>query len=188
MSRKKSITSEPYLLALHKEGRAEGVPVVLLHGQISTHRYMLQVIKKLAPLYDIYAPDLLGFGDSPKPKNAEYTPTQHAASVHKTLQHAGLRKPAILVGHSMGAQVALRYAALYPSQVKAVVLTGLPLFESPNTAYKQLASIAQGKAWVLKGKRRAPFVLLLPLQKSPRGYIWVFYLRVSTLSTLLKIS
>ena len=167
MPSQKDTAKKAFRLALHNEGNPTGVPIVLLHGQISTHRYMQQVSAKLAPFYDIYAPDLLGFGDSPKPKNGAYTPSQHAASVHKTLQHAGVSKPFILFGHSMGAQVALRYAALYPKQVKAIVLTGLPLFESPTSAYDQLAHITTGKKWVLKGKRARAIRVVAKLAKKP---------------------
>src|SRR3546814_5660143 len=43
-------------------------PVVLVHGLVASSRYMAPLIAKLAPDFDVYTPDLPGFGKSWKPR------------------------------------------------------------------------------------------------------------------------
>jgi pimeloyl-ACP methyl ester carboxylesterase len=74
--------------------------------------------------------DLLGFGDSPKPY-LRYTIEKHLERLVPALQERG---EVILVGHSLGAALALSYAARYPARVKALVLISLPCFSGVHAA------------------------------------------------------
>lgn len=131
-----------YELAVFEQD--QGQPVVLLHGLISTHRYWRQVIAHLnTKKWHIIAPDLLGFGDSPKPKDAQYDLAEQVECVDRAVRNS-FNPPATLVGHSLGAIVALKWAVNRPELFKRVVLSGLPLF-SPQTKYGQLASGAETK-------------------------------------------
>jgi pimeloyl-ACP methyl ester carboxylesterase len=69
--------------------------------------------------------DLLGFGNSPRPW-IRYTTEVHLQSLRCTIEKE--RAPVTLIGHSLGAVLALAYAARYPSQVRALVLIGMPNF------------------------------------------------------------
>ena len=82
-------------------------------------------------------PDLLGFGDSPKP-DVDYTADDHARAVLACLSEVGATGPVTLVGHSLGAVVALRVAALAPDAVTAVVGFGPPMFPDPAAALGHL--------------------------------------------------
>ena len=53
----------------------------------------------------------------------------------------------------MGAQLALAYAAKYPDMVSGLIVSALPLFESPDSAYDQLGAMNPKIAWILRGKR-----------------------------------
>src|SRR4051794_18513809 len=57
-----------------------GRPVVLLHGLAASHRFWLPVADKLRLDHDVFIPDLLGFGLSPRPPGG-YGPDDHAAAV-----------------------------------------------------------------------------------------------------------
>ncbi len=147
----KQLHEKPYKLKVFKKGT--GRPVMVLHGQVSTHRYMKDVTKRIAGNRTVYAFDLLGFGRSPRPKKAAYTVDQHITSIHKTILAVHAEVPFVLVGHSMGAQLALAYAKKYPAMVSSLVLTGLPLFDSKDTAYEQLTALNPKNAWLLRGRR-----------------------------------
>lgn len=69
---------------------------------------------------------MLGFGRSPKP-HSTYTYDDHVAAVHATIQSIGLKQVA-LVGHSLGALIALRYSVTHPSQVSRLVLFNPPMY------------------------------------------------------------
>jgi 2-hydroxy-6-oxonona-2,4-dienedioate hydrolase len=47
--------------------RGVGPPVVLVHGLVVSSRYMVPLAEVLARWFDVYAPDLAGFGRSEKP-------------------------------------------------------------------------------------------------------------------------
>ncbi len=77
--------------------------------------------------------DLLGFGESPKPNNIQYTVNDHAEALVKSLGWRFRRKQIVLVGHSMGCLVASHIAAKYPKMVKHMILYEPPLFaDSPE--------------------------------------------------------
>ena len=60
-----------------KIDRGDGPAVVLLHGLGNNHKSWSFVLKHLGSSVRVIVPDLLGFGDAPKP-NAEYSPADHA--------------------------------------------------------------------------------------------------------------
>ena len=107
-------------------------PFVFLHGLGGTHRYWTSGPLPFPPR-SIYL-DLLGYGDSPRPL-FRYTVDRHLAALHETLVG---QAPFILVGHSLGAALAMFYAVRYPAQVRALILIGLPHYEGRRIAYRWL--------------------------------------------------
>ena len=105
--------------------------LVLLHGLGGTHRYWTcgPVPFELSG-HRTALVDLLGFGQSPKPWT-RYSVERHVAALHACL--AGERSMT-LVGHSLGAALALAYAARYPSVVRRLVLISLPNFGGSERA------------------------------------------------------
>jgi pimeloyl-ACP methyl ester carboxylesterase len=103
--------------------------VLALHGMTSCHMAYRTVARELcsnAPVC-LLAPDLRGRGrsaDMPEP----YGMAVHIADLIAVLDHAGVDR-AIVVGHSMGCNIAARFAAEHPERAAAVVLldSGLPL-------------------------------------------------------------
>jgi lipase len=104
--------------------------VLALHGMTGTHMIYRTVARELsgdATRVCLLAPDLRGRGrsaDLPAP----YGMAAHVADLIAVLDHAGVDR-AVVVGHSMGCNVAARFAADHPERVTAVVLLdgGLPL-------------------------------------------------------------
>ncbi|MBW3537923.1 alpha/beta hydrolase [Candidatus Parcubacteria bacterium] len=119
---------------LHTVSSGEGPPVVLLHGLTGSSSYWCKLAPQLALTRRVVALDLLGFGRSPKPRDVGYTLADHTASVAATLDGLKLPEPLVLVGHSLGALIALHYAAVYPRQVARLVLVAPPVYGSPGEA------------------------------------------------------
>jgi pimeloyl-ACP methyl ester carboxylesterase len=78
----------------------------------------------LARSYHVLAVDLPGFAQSDKAA-AAYSPATYAAFLKHVVERFA-RKPFALLGHSMGAVVALRYAATYPQDIDRLVIVDAP--------------------------------------------------------------
>jgi pimeloyl-ACP methyl ester carboxylesterase len=104
---------------------ATGPPLVLLHGIGSSAQSWLPVQPALAARFRIIAPDQRGHGDSDKPESG-YRISDFARDLDALLDHYHLERPLIL-GHSLGALVALSWAASQPARANALLLEDPPL-------------------------------------------------------------
>lgn len=112
---------------------ANGVTVVLLHGKNFCAATWGDTAKALAAAgYRAIAPDQIGFCKSSKPAGYQYSVAALATLTRDLLSAAGVPR-AILVGHSTGGLIAMRYALLYPAQVQKLVLVN-PLGLSDSLA------------------------------------------------------
>src|SRR5215210_1094795 len=116
-------------LAIWRAGEGSD-PVVCLHGITAQHRAFNAAARLLGPTRGLVGVDLRGRGDSDKPDSG-YGLETHASDVVRVLDHLGL-DDAVLLGHSMGAFVALKTALAYPDRVRALALLdgGWPRVES----------------------------------------------------------
>jgi len=112
--------------------------VVLLHGILGSTRYWKPLIDLSKPGIRYITVDLLGFGRSPKPDSSSYDYPAQLQAIDSTLIEAGVRPTFTLVGHSMGALLALRYAAQHPERVKRLLLFGLPYFPSVEVTRRDI--------------------------------------------------
>lgn len=102
-------------------GRADGEPVILLHGYTDSWFSYSRILPLLAPRYRAIAVTQRGHGDSDRP--GSYTPRDFAADVDGLMQALGIER-ATIVGHSMGSFIAQTVAIEYPARVKKLVLVG----------------------------------------------------------------
>jgi pimeloyl-ACP methyl ester carboxylesterase len=98
-----------------------GEPLLLLHGFGANKDNFVRVAKYLTPRYRVIIPDHIGFGESAKPANADYTPRAQAERLRALARTLGASK-LHLGGNSMGGHIALTYAALYPKEVASLWL------------------------------------------------------------------
>jgi len=120
----------PYKLAVYTYGSPDKPVVVLLHGINNSSKSWLPVVSQLKKHAYVVSIDLLGFGDSPKPDDIDYTPEEHLRSIRFTIRNLGLNEPFVLAGHSMGAILAVYYAASEPKKVKDLVLCSFPYYKN----------------------------------------------------------
>ena len=114
------------------EQRGSGPTVVLIHGIASSSVTFQNVLPLIEGAHRCIAIDLLGFGGSPMPDDAEYTVEEHVAALERTIRSLRLKGDFTLVGHSMGSMIAARYAARNPRLVGRVVLVSPPIYLSPG--------------------------------------------------------
>lgn len=110
---------------LHVLEAGTGAPLVLVHGLASSSRYWEPHLRRLGRIHRVVAPDLLGFGQSPRPRGATYTTDEHIAALLAAVERR-VGGPFTLVGHSMGAILALHLATRRPDLVSRLLLFSLP--------------------------------------------------------------
>jgi pimeloyl-ACP methyl ester carboxylesterase len=102
-------------------GPRAGTPIVFLHGFSDSWRSFEGVLAHLPTSVRAIAPSLRGHGRSSKPR--KYQMTFFAADVRALLDALEIPK-AVIVGHSMGAVIAQRFAIDYPDRTDRLVLMG----------------------------------------------------------------
>ena len=99
----------------------EGIPVLLIHGLAASIEAWRDVVPLLSSKYRVIALDLPGFGHADKPKDAAYTAVDFFLPMFTRFMDAIGVPSAHLVGSSMGASLAIRFAARHPDRVASVV-------------------------------------------------------------------
>jgi pimeloyl-ACP methyl ester carboxylesterase len=103
-----------------REWPGRGPAVVAVHGLTSNHAVWHPIADALGGSHRLLAWDLRGRGDSEKPPKG-YSLAEHCADLAGLLDHFGLAR-ATVVGHSLGAHIGVRFAALHPDRVARLVL------------------------------------------------------------------
>jgi pimeloyl-ACP methyl ester carboxylesterase len=98
----------------------QGPAVVLIHGVAGRAAQWDQTAQLLAEHHTVVAPDLLGHGDSAKPRG-DYSLGAHASGIRDLL--VGLKiERASIVGHSLGGGIAMQFAYQFPERCERLVL------------------------------------------------------------------
>src|SRR5262245_53485287 len=105
-----------------REGRQSGVPVVLLHGYTDSRRSYDRVLVRMSKSLNAVAVSQRGHGDSERPMEG-YDPADFAADVMRLMDQLSIPQ-AVIIGHSMGATIAQRFAIDYPLRTLGLVLVG----------------------------------------------------------------
>ena len=100
--------------------RGDGPVVVLIHGITGRSDQWEPAIEQLAGDYTLLAPDLLGHGESAKPRG-DYSLGAYASAVRDTMVALGHER-ATIVGHSLGGGIALQFAYQFPERCERLVL------------------------------------------------------------------
>ncbi|WP_201597730.1 alpha/beta fold hydrolase [Psychrobacter vallis] len=102
-------------------GNLNGEPLLLIHGFGANKDNFTRIGKELGD-YHLIIPDLLGFGESSKPLQADYRADAQAQRLHELLQAKGAASNIHVGGNSMGGGISVAYAAMYPDSVKSLWL------------------------------------------------------------------
>ncbi len=102
-----------------------GPPLLLLHGIAERWQTFLPLAHQLTGRWRIYAFDLRGHGESGRVKN-RYRVIDYSQDIICFLE-SQINQPAVILGHSLGALLAIYMAASKPELVKSIILVDPPL-------------------------------------------------------------
>ena len=94
-----------------ESGPSDGVPVVMIHGNLATGRFFEHLMPGAPDRYRIIAPDMRGFGDTERvPIDATRGLRDWADDTHSLVESLGISRPVHLVGWSTGGAAIANYA------------------------------------------------------------------------------
>jgi pimeloyl-ACP methyl ester carboxylesterase len=129
-------------------GNPEAPPLVLVHGGRDHARNWDWVAERLRDRWHVIAPDLRGHGDSQWSRDGSYAMPGYVYDLAQ-LVHQRQLAPVTLIGHSLGGNIAIRYAGIFPAEVKRLIaIEGLGL--SPKSMAARLAKPfdERMRAWI----------------------------------------
>jgi pimeloyl-ACP methyl ester carboxylesterase len=102
--------------------KPNGRTVLLLHGKnFHAGTWATTIASLRGAGFRVVAPDQIGFGKSSKPERYQFTFVQLASNTRALLASLGIERT-VVVGHSMGGMLAVRYAIAYPEATERLVL------------------------------------------------------------------
>jgi len=107
-------------IRLHVAEAGQGPALLLLHGLSATHANWEYTIPAFADRWRVVAPDLPGHGRSAKP-DAPYTIDFYAGVIRSLGRELGIDE-AVVIGNSLGGQIAIEIGLAYPAWTRALVL------------------------------------------------------------------
>ncbi len=152
-------------------------PVLLLHGSPGDGSSFARLGARLAASgYEVYAPDLPGFGNSTK-KQRSYSMRSHARAMLETLDALGIEQVHV-AGWSQGGGVALRLADLAPGRVASLTLIasiGAQEAEGSGSYLFEHLKYAVGYAGLVLGGEALPHFGALGSYSFRRSFIRNFW-------------
>jgi esterase len=115
----------------------EGKPLVILHGVFGSSDNWFTVSKLLAEDYKIYLVDARNHGHSPRSEEFNYDVMGKDLEVF--LKDHLIKDP-VIIGHSMGGKIGMKFASLYPEMLKKLVVVDI----SPRYYKRHHDSILNG--------------------------------------------
>ena len=139
----------------------EGPPLLLLHGFDSSFLEFRRLAPRLKGSFQLFIPDLFGFGFSPRPPQATYGPAAVLNHLDQLLDQLPTSDAVGLIGASMGGSVAVELARRQPERVRDLLLlapaglTGQPMPVPP--LLDRLGAWFLGRPGVRRGLCRQAF-------------------------------
>lgn len=119
-------------LRIHSSVTGKGPKtVILVHGWTCDETTWTEQVPVLAKQYRVVTLDLPGHGKSDSPPDGKFSMDLFARAIEAVRAEAGAN-PIVLVGHSMGTPVVVRYARLYPRHTAALVFVDGLMAIVPN--------------------------------------------------------
>ena len=161
---------------IHYFSGGEGPPLVMVHGVASRAADAAPLYRALSRTHRIYALDLLGYGESDRPRDASYSVAMQADVVRGFMDALRIRE-ADVIGISMGGWIALKVAAEHPERVRRLVLVSSAGLEFPTTLRETSFSpqnLDELRASIaMQTDRAVPAFILRDLLRRSRGKAWV---------------
>ncbi len=129
-------------------GNKDAPPLILQHGGLDHGRSWDFIAQELMQDWHVIVPDLRGHGDSSWVNDGDYTIAAYVYDFAHLIHQLDLA-PVSIVGHSLGANIAMRYAGIYPDHVRRLVsIEGLPLPARTRGGDAQKAPATRLSEWI----------------------------------------
>lgn len=134
---KKTYRSQRLALSYLDWGNPGAPPLMLIHGSRDHARSWDRIAQQLSEQYRVIVPDLRGHGDSAWAHDGSYSLSSYVFDIHELICQLNLA-PLMIVGHSLGGNIAIRTAGTYPNDiVRLVSIEGIGV--APDILRKQAA-------------------------------------------------
>ena len=145
----------------------QGEPLLLLHGFGGNKDTFTRVARFLIKDYRVIIPDIIGFGESSHPSQADYSPSRQVEKLRTLLQVLGVQK-IHLGGNSMGAQIAMVYSSLYPAEVKSLwLLSPAGVWSAPKTDILRSIIETGRNSLIARNTKEFKQVMAIGMKKPP---------------------
>ena len=135
-------------------GNPDAPPLLLVHGGRDHARSWDWVAEELRHDWHIIAPDLRGHGDSAWSPDGNYELSAFVYDLAQLIHQLNLA-PVTIIAHSMGGNIATRYAGLYPENVRKMVnIEGLGLSPKMQAERDAIGIQNRFRQWI-EDKRNA---------------------------------
>jgi pimeloyl-ACP methyl ester carboxylesterase len=135
----RDVTARGIRTRVLQAGEPTAPAVLLVHGFHASHRTFEDLVPALADAFHVLVPDLPGFGASEKPNPARYAyGVETYAEALADLIAAFAVGRASVVGHGMGAAIALTLAAEHPELVQRLILEDALCYPAPSPLMSRL--------------------------------------------------
>lgn len=103
---------------IYYEIAGEGIPFVMLHAGVADHRQWNNEFTHFAQKYQVVRYDLRGYGKS-EPVDGDF---RHMDDLISLLDDLAIHEPVMMMGCSMGGELAMDFALAHPTRVKALIM------------------------------------------------------------------
>src|ERR1700736_1718898 len=129
-------------------GNPAAPPLLLLHGGRDHCRNWDWVASELCRDWHILAPDLRGHGDSQWSPDGNYSTAAYVYDLAQLIHQQELA-PVTILAHSLGGNIAIRYAGIYPHRVrKLIAIEGLGPSPKEIAKQAQRTIVERMRAWI----------------------------------------
>jgi len=105
---------------IYYETAGKGTPFVMIHAGVADSRQWNNEFAFFALNFQVLRYDMRGYGKS-EPVDGEFS---HMGDLVSLLNALGLQEPIVIMGCSMGGGLAMDFALIHPSRVKALIMVG----------------------------------------------------------------
>jgi pimeloyl-ACP methyl ester carboxylesterase len=131
---------------VHYEVLGRGRPVIFLHGWVGSWKYWISSMQVTSTSYRAYALDLWGFGETAH-NELKYSLDDQVKLLDDFMNEMGIGKIA-LVGHGLGALVAMKFALRFRQHVDRVMAVNCPLNYDAVNSRLRTAPIQELSDWL----------------------------------------
>lgn len=109
-------------VSMHFRESGNGRPMIILHGLFGSSDNWLTISRRLESDFRIFLPDLRNHGQSPHTQSHSYEDMTADLELFFENHHPG---KAILLGHSMGGKLAMKFAAEHPERIEHLIVADI---------------------------------------------------------------